>query len=322
MRALVVTTHGGPEVLQVRQLPVPQPGPGQVLVRVVASGVNFKDVYERQGIYRRTTPFVLGDECAGEVTALGEGVRGFAVGDHVASAKAIGSHAEYALAAADALVPVPAGVDLELAAAVLLQGMTAHYLVHSTYPVAAGDTVLVHAAAGGTGRLIVQLAVARGATVVATVGSAEKVEVARAAGAQHVIRSDQADDLAAAVREVATDGVDVVYDGVGKATFDASLATLRRRGLLVLFGGASGQVPPFDLQRLNSAGSLYVTRPTLADYVATREELLERAGDLYTGIGAGTLQVAVGGHYPLDDAARAYGDLEGRATTGKLLLVP
>jgi NADPH2:quinone reductase len=240
----------------------------------------------------------------------------------VATAEASGTHAEFAVVRAAHAVPVPDGLDPALAAAAMLQGMTAHYLVNSTFALRAGQTALVHAAAGGVGQLLVQLAKAAGARVIGTVGSAGKVEVARAAGADEVIRYDEVDDLAAAVRELAPDGVDVAYDGVGQATFEASLASLRRRGLLALFGAASGPVPPFDLQRLNPAGSLFVTRPTLGHYTADRAELLWRAGDVLGAVAGGTLRVAVGGRYPLADVQQAYRDLEGRATTGKLLIVP
>jgi len=323
MRALVVTRSGGTEVLEVQDRPVPEPAAGQLLIRVAASGINFKDVYLRAGVYPASTPFVLGDECAGEVLAVGDGVTEFAVGDVVATASTDGgSHATHALIDAAQAVAVPAGVEPAVAAAAMLQGMTAHYLVNSTCPVGERDTVLVHAAAGGVGQLLVQMAGARGARVIGTVGSDAKVAVARGAGAHEVIRYDQVDDLAAAVRDVAPDGVDVAYDGVGKATFEASLASLRPRGMLVLFGGASGQVPPFDLQRLNSGGSLFVTRPTLAHYTATRDELLARATDVLSAAADGTLRIAIGGRYPLEDAARAYEELERRATTGKLLLVP
>jgi NADPH2:quinone reductase len=293
MRALVAAEHGGVEVLEVQDRPDPQPGPGELLVEVAASGVNFIDVYHREGIYDVATPFVLGLECAGRVVALGSDVSGFSVGDVVATA-----------------------------AAAMLQGMTAHYLVNSTYPVQPGDVALVHAAAGGAGQLLVQLVKAKGGRVIATVGSAEKVEIAAAAGADEVIRYDQVDDLAAAVREHAPDGVHVAYDGVGKSTFEASLGSLRRRGLLALFGAASGHVPPFDLQRLNPAGSLFVTRPTLGHYIATRAELTWRSGEVLGAIADGTLRISIGGRYSLDEAAQAYRDLEGRRTTGKLLLVP
>jgi NADPH:quinone reductase len=322
IQAVVVSANGGPDVLQVQRRPLPEPAADQVLVEVAASGVNFIDVYEREGIYPIPVPFVLGMECAGRVLAVGAGVTAFAVGDLVATADGIGTHATAALIDAAQAVPVPAGLAPELAAAAMLQGMTAHYLVNSTYPLAAGEAALVHAAAGGVGQLLVQLAKAKGARVVATVGSAAKVEIARAAGADAVIRYDEVSDLAAAVRAASGGGVHVAYDGVGRATFDASLAALRRRGMLVLFGGASGQVPPFDLQRLNSGGSLFVSRPKLADYTAERDELLERAGQVLGAIAAGSLRIAIGGRYGLDRAADAYRDLEGRRTTGKLLLVP
>ncbi|MDT4937927.1 MAG: NADPH:quinone reductase [Pseudonocardiales bacterium] len=320
--ALVVPTHGGPEVLEVQQRPAPEPGPGQLLVEVAASGVNYKDVYEREGSYPRQTPFVLGDELAGRVLALGDRVEGFAVGDAVASAKALGAHASRAVVDAAQAVPVPDHLDLEIAAAAMVQGITAHYLLNSSYRLGSGETALVHAAAGGTGQLLVQLAKAKGARVIATVGTAAKAEIATALGADHVVRYDQTDDLAAAVRDVTGGvGVDVVYDGVGRATFDASLAALRRRGMLVLFGASSGAVPPVDPQRLNSGGSLYLTRPTLAHFTAERAELSWHASEVFGAIADGSLRVQIGGRYPLERAGDAYRDLEGRRTTGKLLLV-
>jgi NADPH:quinone reductase len=322
MRAVVVPEHGGADVLQVETRSVPEPDAGQLLVEVAASGVNFIDVYEREGIYDVATPFVLGSECAGQVVAVGTGVTDVSIGDRVATASAKGTHATFAVFDESAAVPVPDAVGSDVAAAAMLQGMTAHYLVNSTYPVREDETVLVHAAAGGVGQLLVQLAKAKGARVIGTVGSAAKVAVAERAGADAVIRYDEVDDLAAAVRDLAPDGVQVVFDGVGKATFEASLASLRRRGMLALFGAASGQVPPFDLQRLNRAGSLFVTRPTLAHYVADRSELLWRAGEVLTAVADGSLRIEIGGRYGLDDAAQAYLDLQGRRTTGKLLLVP
>ena len=322
-RAVVVTGHGGPEVLAVRQRDVPVAGPGQVVVEVAASGVNFIDVYKRQGVYATDTPFVLGDECAGTVVEVGDGVDAISVGDVVAAASGThGTHATHALLDADRAVPVPSGTDPVVAGGALLQGMTAHYLVNSTFPLAAGQWALIHAAAGGVGQLLVQLAKAKGAHVVATVGSAAKVDVAGRLGADEVLRYDEVDDLARAVRSVVPAGVDVVYDGVGRATFDASLASLRPRGMLALYGGASGQVPPFDLQRLNAGGSLFVTRPTLGHYVADRDELLWRAGDVLGAIADGSLHLEIGGRYALDDAADAYRDLESRRTTGKLVIVP
>jgi NADPH2:quinone reductase len=322
IRALVVTEHGGREVLQVQSRPVPEPGAGQVRIDVTAAGVNFIDVYQRTGVYPIPTPFVLGGEGAGRVSALGDGVTEVAVGDLVATADASGAMAEAMVVAAEHVVPVPAGVSAEVAAAAMLQGMTAHYLVNSTYAVQPGDEVLVHAAAGGVGQLLVQLVKAKGAHVVATVGAAEKEAVARDLGADEVIRYDEVDDLAEAIRAASNGGVHVAYDGVGKATFDASLASLRRRGMMALFGAASGAVPPIDPQRLNSGGSLFLTRPTLKHYTATREELLWRSGEILGAIAAGQLKIAIGGRYPLDRAADAYRDLESRSSTGKLLVLP
>lgn len=320
---LVVTRHGGPEVTVVEDRPAPDPGPGEALVEVEAVGVNFIDVYQREGVYPTSPPFVACSEGAGTVVALGEGAGHVGVGDRVAWAMTLGSGARYAVLPAETLVRVPDAVDLETAAAVMLQGMTAHYLVTSTYRVEEGTTALVHAAAGGVGQLLVQMVRARGGQVVATAGGPAKVEVARALGAEHVIDYRATDDLAAAVREATGGrGVDVAYDGVGKDTFDASLASLRPRGTLALFGAASGQVPPLDLQRLNSGGSLFVTRPSLGHHLATREELEWRAGEVLAAVADGSLRVEVGGRYPFAEAARAYEDLEGRRTRGKLLLIP
>jgi NADPH:quinone reductase len=326
MRAVQVSEHGGPEMLQVTDVPVAQPGPGQLLVEVAAAGVNFADIYAREGRYPYAgqLPFVLGQEGAGTVIATGAGT-GFAAGDRVAWTGAAGCYSEQALVAAASAVPVPDGIELGTAAAVLVQGMTAHYLCYSTYPVGQGDPVVVHAAAGGVGLLLTQLVKMRGGTVVATTSGTDKAALAQQAGADFVAGYEDFGDV---VREVtgggASDGggAAVVYDGVGQATFEASLAALRRRGYLVLYGAASGPVPPFDLQRLNPAGSLFVTRPTLAHYVATREELLWRAGDLFRWISEGRLSVRVGGRYPLHQAAQAHEDLAGRRTTGKLLLLP
>jgi NADPH2:quinone reductase len=322
MRAVVVHKHGGPEVLSAEEVDTPAPGPGQLLVRVAAAGVNFMDVYQRegQGHYAGHLPYLPGAEGAGTVTELGSGVTGFGVGDRVAWSGAPGSYAEYALVPAAVAVPVPDGMDLRVAAAVMLQGMTAHYLCHSTYPVAPGDPVVVHAAAGGVGLLLTQMVKMRGGEVIATTSSPAKAELARHAGADHTADYD---DFAAVTRRVTGgEGAVAVYDGIGAVTFDASLSALRRRGYLVLYGAASGQVPPFDIQRLNTGGSLYLTRPTLVHYVATREELLGRAGDLFTWISAGKLDVRVGGTYPLAAAATAHEDLQARRTTGKLLLLP
>ena len=292
-------------------------------MEVAAAGVNFIDVYQREGVYPTRPPFVGGNEGAGTVVAVGDDVEGFHPGDRVAWAQSLGSAARFAALPASALVLVPDEVDLETAAAVMLQGLTAHYLTTSTHPVQPGDVALVHAAAGGVGQLLVQMVRARGGVVVATAGGPQKCETARDLGAEHVIDYRAVDDLAAEVRRVTGGrGVDVAYDGVGKDTFDASLASLRPRGVLALYGAASGQVPPFDVQRLNSGGSLFLTRPTLGHHVASREELQWRAGEVFGAVADGSLRVAVGGRYPLREAATAYADLEGRRTQGKLLLIP
>ena len=328
MRAIQATAPGGPDVLSLTELPDPTAGPGEVVVRVAAAGVNFIDTYRRSGVYPMAFPHVVGSEGAGSVTAVGSGVAGLAVGDRVAWASgASGTYAEQVTLTASAAVPVPDDVELTVAAALLLQGMTAHYLVDSTFPVSAGQTILVHAGAGGVGLLLTQLAVARGARVLTTVSTAEKATLSRVAGASDVIRYDElADltrDLPVAVRALTAGvGVSTVFDGVGRATFDASLASLAVRGGLALFGGSSGQVPPVDPQRLNAAGSVYLTRPTLGHYTATRSELLRRAGELLAAVGNGSLQVRIGATYPLADAAQAHRALEGRATTGKVVLLP
>ncbi|GAA4848855.1 quinone oxidoreductase [Saccharopolyspora rosea] len=322
MRAIQVRRNGGPEVLELTEIDTPGPGPGQLLVEVAASGVNFIDTYQRSGIYSVPLPFTPGSEGAGRVAAIGDGVTDFAVGDHVAWAMTPGSYAERAVVPADKAVRVPDGVEDRTAAAAMLQGMTAHFLVTSTHPVAVGETALVHAAAGGMGLLLTQLIKARGGTVIGTVSTADKERLAREAGADQVIRYTEA-DVAESVRELTGGrGVDVVYDGVGKSTFDASLASLRPRGVLVLFGAASGPVPPVDPQRLNSAGSVFLTRPSLAHHILSRAELDQRAGDVFGWIADGTLTIRVGATYPLADARQAHEDLEGRRTTGKLLLVP
>ena len=322
--ALVVTRHGGREVLEVQPQERPTPGEGEVLVEVAASGVNFIDVYQREGVYPLATPFTLGMEGAGRVVETGPGVEDVAVGDIVAWAMTIGSAASYAVLPARVVVPVPEGVDPVVAAAAMLQGMTAQFLTTDTYPVRPGTVALVHAAAGGVGQLLVQMLKAKGATVVATAGSQAKCETARARGADHVIDYSQVDDLAAAVGAFTPDGrgVDVAYDGVGASTFDASLASLRPRGTLAIFGAASGAVPPVDVQRLNAGGSLFLTRPSLAHHVADRGELLARAGEVLGAVADGSLEVAIGGRYPLTDAGAAYEALEGRATEGKLVLIP
>jgi NADPH2:quinone reductase len=321
-KAIVVERTGGPEALQLAERDPGAPGPGQLRVRVAAAGVNFIDVYFRTGLYPRPLPFVAGLEGAGRVEAVGPGVGGFAPGDRVAWASAPGSYAEVVAAPAAQLVAIPNGVADDLAAAAMLQGMTAHYLVHALREPRPGDVALVHAASGGTGLLLVQLLKRAGVRVIGTCSSEAKAALAREAGAERVVRYDREDFAAAARAETGGRGVDVVYDGVGRATFDGSLASLRPRGLLALFGQASGPVPPFDLQRLNSGGSLMLTRPSLAHFVATREELELRAGAVLSAIADGSLRVRVGARFPLAEAAAAQRALESRATSGKVLLIP
>jgi len=324
MRVIQVEQRGGPEVLSVAEHPAPQPGPGQIVAEIAAAGVNYMDIYQREGVggYGRPVPFVTGGEGAGTIIAVGADVTDLAVGDRVAWVGP-GSYAEQVVLPADRVVPVPDGISTELAAAAILQGMTAHYLVTSTYPVRPGDVSVVHAAAGGVGLLLTQMVKRRGGIVVATCSGGtggEKHNLARGAGADHVAGYDEC----RAVLEEVTGGAGahVVYDGVGQATFNDSLAALRPRGMLVVYGAASGQVPPFDIQRLNSGGSLFVTRPTLAHYIATVEELRWRAREVFDWIASGELDVRIGGRYPLADAARAQQDLAARRTTGKLLLIP
>jgi NADPH:quinone reductase len=330
MRVIQVESRGGPDVLSLVEQPDPQPGPGQIVAEVAAAGVNYMDIYQREGVggYRPPLPFVTGGEGAGTVVAIGSGVTGIAVGDRVAWV-APGSYAEQVVLPADRVVPIPDGISTEVAAAAILQGMTAHYLVTSTYPVRPGDVTVVHAAAGGVGLLLTQMVKRRGGIVIATCsggqgtggeGGGEKAGLAHSAGADHVTGYDQfrtvVDEITGGV------GAHVVYDGVGQATFDDSLAALRPRGMLVVYGAASGQVPPFDIQRLNSGGSLFVTRPTLAHYVADPAELRWRAGEVFDWITKGELNVRIGGRYRLADAAQAQQDLAARRTTGKLLLIP
>ncbi|MFB0835090.1 quinone oxidoreductase family protein [Arthrobacter halodurans] len=318
--AVQAVRAGGPDVFEVVEVPRPAPGPGQLLVRVAAAGVNFIETYQRSGVYAVDYPFTPGTEAAGTVEELGEGVEGFAVGERVATTEGSATYAEYTLLDADKALPVPDGVPDDVAAALPLQGITAHYLVNSSYDVRPGDAVLTYAGAGGVGLLLIQLLKLRGATVITTTSTPEKAELARAAGADHVLHYA---DVPARVRELTGGrGVDVVYDGIGKDTFDGSLAALRTRGTLVLFGGASGQVPPFDLQRLNAHGSLTVTRPKVADFLLTPEERRWRSSEIFGLVAVGKLDVRIGGRYRLADAGRAHADLESRATTGKLILVP
>lgn len=328
MRVVQATRPGGPEVLAVVDLPDPSPAPEQVIVEVAAAGVNFIDTYRRSGRYPVPFPHVVGAEGAGTVVAVGSDVTEVAVGDAVAwVAGSEGSYAEHARVVAEQVVPVPDGVAPDTAAALLLQGITAHYLVRSTFPVQPGQDVLVHAGAGGVGLLLTQLAVAAGARVITTVSTDDKEALSRAAGASDVIRYDRMSDLAAelpaAVRALTGGhGVHTVYDGVGASTFDASLASLRPRGALALFGGSSGAVPPFDPMRLENLGSLFLSRPSIRHYTATRPELMWRAGELFDAVLAGTLDVRIGARFPLAGAADAHRALEGRATTGKVLVVP
>ena len=322
VRAVVIERHGGPEVLVVRERAAPRPGSGDLLVQVAAAGVNYMDVYARQGIrpYAGDLPFVPGGEGAGTVLEVGTDVRDVAVGDRVAWAGVGSSYAEQLVLPADRAVPVPVGVELPTAAAVMLQGITAHYLSQSTFKAQPADVAVVHAAAGGVGLLLTQLLLRRGATVVATTSTPEKGELARAAGAQVVTGYD---GFVEAVREASSGrGAAVVYDGVGRTTFDDGLRCLRPRGLMVLYGAASGPVDSFDTARLAAGGSLYLTRPTMGTHIATREDLLSRSAELFGWITTGELDVRIGGTYPLADASRAHDDLTSRRTTGKLLLLP
>ncbi len=328
MRVIIAERLGGPEVLSVAERAAPRPGPGQVVVEVAAAGVNFADIYQREGVggYRQELPFVPGMEGAGTVAAAADGVTGLAVGDRVAwtgGAGGTGGYAEQVALPADRAVPVPEEISLQVAAAVILQGLTAHYLVTSTYPVRDGDIAVVHAAAGGVGLLLTQMVKRRGGIVIATTSGGpggEKHELARNAGADHVTGYDGFREVVAQV--TGGRGATVVYDGVGKDTFDDSLAALRPRGTMVLYGAASGQVPPLDPQRLNAGGSLFLTRPTLAHYIADEAELRWRAREVFDQVASGELDVRIGGSYPLADAARAQQDLAARRTTGKLLLIP
>src|SRR5580658_4133624 len=322
MQAIQIQETGGPEVLRLVDLAIPQPGPGQVLLRIEATGLNFIEIYFRKGVYKASMPMTPGSEAAGTVEELGPGVTGFAAGDAVASVAVLGSYAEYALVPAAQLVKVPAGVTPEKAAAAMLQGLPAHYLTHSTFPLKAGDTALVHAGAGGVDLLLTEMAVRLGARVIATVSTPAKAELSCEAGASDVILYTEQDFEAEVKRLTGGKGVDVAYDSVGKTTFDKSLNCLRPRGLLALFGASSGPVPPFDLIQLNSKGSLFVTRPTLWHYIATRAELEWRSGDVLGWVAKGALKLRTEYIYPLAQAAQAQIDLEGRKTTGKILLVP
>jgi NADPH:quinone reductase len=322
MRAVRIHQFGGPEALSLDEVPQPEPGHGEARVKIAAAGVNFIDTYHRKGLYPLQLPLTLGQEGAGTVDAVGAGVTEVRPGDRVVYSNVQGSDAEYAIVPVAKLVSVPAGVSFEQAAAAMLQGLTAHYLSHSTYPLRPGDTALIHAAAGGVGALLVQMAKRRGARVLATVSNDEKAQIARDSGADEVIFYTRDDFAAETKRLTGGRGVDVVYDSVGKTTFDQSLTCLRPRGYLVLYGQSSGPVPPMDPQVLNARGSLFLTRPTLGHYIATRDELLQRTGDMFGWIAAGELVVRVDKTFPLGQAADAHRYLEARQTKGKVLLIP
>ena len=323
MKAIRVSQPGGPEALVLENLPIPAPAAGQILVRIEAAGVNFIDVYQRNGLYPIQTPFTLGQEGAGVVERMGPEVTGLAAGDLVAWSGPMGAYAEYAAVPADRVVQVPAEVTAAQAAAAMLQGMTAHYLAGTTYPLKPGETCLVHAAAGGVGLLLCQIARMRGARVIGTVGADDKAALAREAGASEVINYRATENLAHEVRRLTGGtGVQVVYDGVGQATFAASMASLAPRGMLVTFGNASGPVQPFEPLKLSQGGSLFLTRPKLADHIATRTELEQRAGEVLGWVRDGKLKLRIFREYPLAEAAQAHRDLESRKTTGKLLLLP
>lgn len=320
MRAIQVSSHGGPEVLTPVEVDRPVPGPGEVLIRTASIGVNYIDTYFREGMYPRDLPFVPGSEGAGVVEELGEQTRDLVVGDRVAWCRAPGSYAQYVVAPAESLVAVPDGVDDDVAASMLLQGLTAHYLITDTHRARGGDTVLVTAGAGGVGQLLIQMAVARGYRVITTTSTEEKAELCRSLGAHHVLLYPEA--TADRVRRLSDGGVAVVFDGVGRDTFDTSLDCLHRRGTLVLFGAASGPVPPVDPQRLNSAGSVFLTRPTLADFIASTEEYRDRAAEVMGALLDGTLHLSVGATFDLSGADRAHRALQNRETTGSIVLDP
>ena len=322
MKAIQIKQTGGPEVMELADLPAPQPKPNEAVVRILAAGVNFIDVYNREGRYKAPLPFVLGQEGAGVVSAIGSEVRDVAVGDRVAYTNVLGSYAEYAAVPADRLVKIPDGVSEREAAAAMLQGITAQYLVHDTYPLNKGETALIHAAAGGVGLLLVQMAHNIGARVIGTVSTEEKAKLAREAGAEEIIFYTQSDFEAETKRLTGGKGVDVVYDSVGKATFEKGLNVLRPRGMMALFGGSSGAVAPFDPLTLTQKGSLYLTRPSIGHYIITRQELQQRAGAVFGMIREKKLKLRIEHVYPLQQAVQAHRDLEGRKTTGKLLLIP
>jgi NADPH2:quinone reductase len=325
MQAIQILTTGTADVLELRDLPTPTPGPGQALIRIEASGINFIDIYLREGRYPAKLPYILGQEAAGTIVALGEPgpiPNTLKVGDRVVWCHIPGTYAQLAVAPTTALIPIPESVTAQQAAAAILQGLTAHYLSQSTYPIRPGDEILIHAGAGGVGLLLTQMAKSLGARVFTTVSNEEKAELSREAGADEVILYTR-EDFAAKIKSLTTGpGLHAVYDSVGKTTFDKSLEVLRPRGMMVLFGGSSGAVPPFDLIKLSTMGSLYITRPTLKDYTATRADLESRATDVLNAVANGSLKLRIEHIYPLADGARAHRDLESRKTTGKLLLIP
>ncbi|WP_345473581.1 quinone oxidoreductase [Glutamicibacter ectropisis] len=319
-QAIVVNEPTDATGLQQTQIPVPTPGAGELLIKVAATGVNFIETYQRSGVYTVDYPFVPGSEFSGVVEQIGEGVQNFALGDRVATASGVAGYSQYALVPADLTAKVPDSVDLHIAAALPLQGMTAHYLVHSSYMVHEGDVILTYAGAGGVGLILTQLLKLKGATVITTASTQEKKDLAKAAGADYVVDYDKVAETVDKVTD--GQGVHAVYDGIGKDTFDTSLAALRRRGTLVLFGGASGQVPAFDLQRLNAGGSLTVTRPKLADFLTSQQEMHWRFGDMVGWVATGKIDVRIGAQYPLSEAGAAHTALESRTTTGKVILLP
>jgi NADPH2:quinone reductase len=324
MKAIQISHTGGPEVLEFCEVPTPTAGPGQALIRIEACGVNFIDTYLREGRYPAKLPFIPGQEASGTVVAIGPDTAGSTVkvGDRVAWVHILGTYAQFAVAPVTRLVAIPDGISNQQAAAALLQGMTAHYLAYSTYAIQPGDTVLIHAGAGGVGLLLIQIAKRLGARILTTVSTEEKAALAHAAGADETILYTT-EDFVARVRELTGGkGLPVVYDSVGKTTFEGSLGCLKPRGLMALFGGSSGAVPPFDLIKLSTMGSLYLTRPTMKDYIATREDLDQRAGDIFRWVLEGTLKLRLEHTYPLAEAAQAQRDLEARKTTGKVLLIP
>ena len=322
MKTVRVHKYGGPEALAIDDIPIPEPKAGEARVKIEAIGVNFIDIYQRTGLYPLQTPFTAGSEGAGIVDAVGDGVNEVKKGDRVAYAMVLGSYAEYAIVPAAKLVPVPANIDSKSAAAIMLQGMTAHYLTHSTYALKKGDTALIHAAAGGVGLLLIQIAKMLGARVIGTVSTEEKAQLAKQAGADELILYTQTDFLAEVKKLTEGKGVEVVYDSVGATTFDKSLDCLRPRGYLVLFGQSSGPVPPFDPAKLAGKGSLFLTRPSLPHYTLTRTELLQRSGDLFNWIGSEKLRLRIESTFSMADAAEAHRQLEGRKTTGKVVLFP